>query len=712
MDSPIHRHYSSRVIRRCIPSLVLLIVLASGDLHADSVTILFDASYSLSLQSDGHTRIDRLRDELDSWMSEQPLSTRYALLVGEHRGDVTQRLPYPATSRQVSLALREVAPWGAVDLLRAIERAASTASAIAIANDESHVTLLLVTDGEDIAALMPPRPLRLPENVVFEAIALPSTSPASVHPMLDTLAERHELRMPDTDSPPGPAAEPSRVPRAEQPSAQGESSLLVRWARAARWVFSATLLLGLIALAKALWLHRRRLAVVERHNSRPPILELDMRGPIGRSTARVATYPCVLAADTGVAPLELVERDSAIVVRSGDTIRINGVRRTEHPIEVGDQIRCGTTRVIVREVARTKPVRAPRPRHRRYAVAPAVAAAAAILAFVLAAPSDATTAPSRATSPPLPAASQQSQPETTQTLPTLALPAVIGPADPLPQVRLDYLAFHAHPDDEALDFGALLARLHARGLSGAVVIMTDGESGLDQHPWREVDEIYPDYRLTGTDLAGVRIEEAREAVGWLGSSYYLRLGLPNHPYNTWLDELAPLEVIERWGGAQHLVSRIEGIIAHFQPRVVISPDGPGPALEHFEHQATGILVARAVDRIFELPGDSLEAHIVAVDPLQPSGYENLIRVSPWTPEQDGTVPRLRQLFALRAHRTQRDATVIGVETRLTLPYDYVLVRKGRRDIVSRLFGDDAVNGLSDSAQPRVVVPREDLTEHR
>ncbi len=724
MDSPVHRHYSSGVIRRCIPSLLLLIVLASGGLHADSVTILFDASYSLSLQSDGRTRIDLLRDELDWWMSEQPLSTRYALLVGEHKDDVRLRLPYPATSRQVSLALREIAPWGSIDLMRAIERAASTASAIALAHDDSPAKLLLVTDGEDLAALMPPRPLRLPENVVFEAIALRSTSPASVRPMLDALAERHEPPMIDSGSPPPSAADPTRVPRAQQSLEQAERTLLVRWASVARWVFTATLFLGLIALAKASGWHRRRVAVVERHNSRPPVLQLEIRGPSGRRIERVETYPCVLASDTGTAPLELLEREGAIIVQGGDGIRINGMGRTDHPINAGDQIRCGTTRLIVREVELAKPVRVPRPPHRRYAVAPAVAAAAAILAFTVTALAESAAAPPSADVPPSPAAPHQGEPETMQTrepvagatrtptLPSLALPVAIGPADRLPQVQLDYLAFHAHPDDEALDFGALLARLHSRGLSGAVVIMTDGESGLDQHPWREIDETYPDYRLTGPALASVRIDETREAVGWLGSSYYLRLGLPNHPYSTWLDELAPLEVIERWGGAQYLVARIEGIIRHFRPRLVISPDGPGPAVEHFEHQATGILVDRAVDRIFDLPGNPVQTHIVVVDPLQPSGYENLIPVSPWTPAQDGSVPRLRQLLALRAHRTQRDATVIGVETRMTLPSDYVLVRRGDHDTVRGLFGEAAVSATENAVRPDLSLPRENLTEHR
>lgn len=725
MDSQVHRHYSSRVIRRFVLFLLPLMLIAPRYLHSDSVTILFDASYSLSLHSDGRTRIDRLRDELDRWMSEQPLSTRYALLVAEHQAVVRQLLPYPATSRQVSLALREVAPWGSVDLFRVTEQAARTASSIALANDEAHATLLLLTDGEDIGALMPPRPVRLPENVELKAIVLPSTSPASVLPLLDALTEQHTLTGPDPEAVPMP--EPSII-RTEQPPQRSEHAALVRWARVARWVFATTFLLGLTAVARAAGIHRRRVAIAERHNNRPPILQLEIRRSSGRETVRVEDYPRALDVDGGAAPLEFTEREGAIVVSSRDAIRINGMRRIDHLIDSGDQIRCGTTRVAVRDIARTKPVRVPRSRHGRYGVVPAAAAAVAILSFIVAPPSESTVTAS-ATAVPAPSAeSRRSEPETTQvrrppvstvtpsgptpTLPTLTLPATVRPADPLPQARVDYLAIHAHPDDEALYFGALLARLHARGLTGAVVILTDGESGLDQHPWRDIDDTYPDHRLAGIDLANVRIAEARESIGWLGGSFYLRLGLPNHPYNTWLDELSPLEVIERWGGEDHLVSRIEKIIRHFQPRVIIGPDGPGPALEHFEHQATGILVARAVDRVYASPDNPVEAHIVAIDPRQPSGYDDLISISPWTIAQDGTVPRLRQFLALRAHRTQRDATVIGLETRLSLPYDYVLVRRGDRDTVRRLFGSAVANGSADAAPPDLAVPHEDLTGHR
>ncbi len=703
----------------------MMILLPLVRLDAVSVTILFDASYSLSLRSGGRARIEELREALDLWMSGQPLSTRYALLVAEHRAEVAQRLPYPATSRQVSLSLREVVPWGAVDLVRAIEQAARTASSIAVANEEPHARLLLLTDGEDFAALLPPRPVQIPPNVVFESITLASTSPASVLPLLDALAAHPGSLPSDPPAVSDPVPRPTPTPRLTQAD-RVEPTLIGRWAGIARWVFVATLLFGLLAVAKAAASHRRRLRIVERHNARPPVLGLELRGPAGRSGVRIGSYPHLLTVAADMAALEFRVQDDTIRISCPVAIRVNGIARTDHSLETGDQIRAGAVRLFVREIERTRPVRAPRARHRRYALAPAAAAAVAVLAFILAEPREsaaAVSAPETAVLAPAttrqPESAGRAQPDrplvhtttSAPALPMLTLPAVVGPADPLPPARLDYLAFHAHPDDEALDFGGLLARLHASGLSGAVVIMTDGESGLDQHPWREVDDTYPAYRLAGADLARVRIAEAREAIGWLGGSYYLRLGLPNHPYNTWLDVMTPQEVIEAWGG-ERVVERIDELIRHFRPRFVISPDGPGPGREHFEHEATGIIVARALERIDGSAASPVQAHIVPIDPLQPDGYDDLIRVSPWTPAADGSIPRLRQLLALRAHRTQRDATVIGVETRLALPYDYVLLRSGEPQIVRRLFGAAILQRAHETADEVDPVPRADLTEHR
>jgi LmbE family N-acetylglucosaminyl deacetylase len=212
--------------------------------------------------------------------------------------------------------------------------------------------------------------------------------------------------------------------------------------------------------------------------------------------------------------------------------------------------------------------------------------------------------------------------------------------------------------------------MNSAGLRGAVLLLTDGGAGRDQYPWRDTDTHYPPYDLVGEELAETRVAEAREAIGWLGTAYYLRYGLVNHPYNSIEEELSPQDIIGIWDPAGELVERLATTIRALQPEILLSPDGPAETYEHFEHEASGILVRRALERLRAEDADPVRLHLLAVDPLQTASYDELFAMSPWDRAADGTVPRLRQIYALRAHRTQRDASVVGVETRMALPLEY------------------------------------------
>ena len=708
---------------------------------------------------DGRPRIEHLREALETWLSDQSAGAQYSLLSVRHASDIEERLPYPATARQVSAAAAQIAPWGATDLAASIEAAAHFASSTAASNGEPYAKLLVVTDGDDVTTLLSPRLPVLPDNVLFTSISIPATSPASSRRLLDLLAERYGMPRaravpvpdrtpresespadpPSDASPQAPVAVAHPEPSGSAGSHAAPEGLIVRWARFARWAFVAFVLLGAAGVAKASSTHRRRVRQVEEHNARPPLMRLEIRGPSGRGEVVIDRYP--MATGAGSAAIDhpdctalqtrvtFTTRGGSVMMSCEQRVTVNGAGRYTHEVADGDQIRIGQVRLSVAGISRPKPIRHPRPRHRRYPIAPAAAAAAATFAFVIV-PSElpavrsidahdtghvpavagpavagrAVAGPAMGAEAPVVAAAPR-EPESEQGLvprmlppdhlPALRLPVVIEPSDPLPDVTLDYVAFHAHPDDESLDFGALLSRLHHEGLAGAVVVMTDGESGRDQFPWRDISGRYPDHPLTGPSLARVRIEETREAIGWIGASYYLRIGLPNFPYNSIRDELSAAQVIDRWGGRADLVGRVASIIEHFRPRIVISPSEPGPAYEHFEHQATGILVAAAVDRLARSGVSPVQVHFIAVDARQPGGYDDLIAVSPWVPSLDGSIPRLRQLLALRAHRTQRDATVVGVETRLALPYDYFVVRTDDESIIAELLGAALVSG-----QPR------------
>lgn len=251
---------------------------------------------------------------------------------------------------------------------------------------------------------------------------------------------------------------------------------------------------------------------------------------------------------------------------------------------------------------------------------------------------------------------------------------------------VDILFVHAHPDDEALDYGALLAAAEAAGKRVGVVLFTDGNAGLDQFPWRGVDSEYPTWRMRDAELSTVRIEEASRAMTRLGADLYVRLGLPNHPYSGIEEELSVDEVTARWGGRAALTEIVADIIDRLSPTLLVSPDGRSEAYEHFEHEAVGEITAAALR---SLGGNAaVRAHLAPVDPLQTDAYRDVLAFDAWERPAGATL-RYRdvQLAALREHQTQRDASVIGIEVRQGLRYEYyrALSWRPRRGIPAPSF---------------------------
>ena len=62
-------------------------------------------------------------------------------------------------------------------------------------------------------------------------------------------------------------------------------------------------------------------------------------------------------------------------------------------------------------------------------------------------------------------------------------PRVVRPGEPIPEEQVDVLFIHAHPDDESIDFGTLMALCEDAGLTTALVLMTDGEGGIYQQDY-------------------------------------------------------------------------------------------------------------------------------------------------------------------------------------------------------------------------------------
>ena len=249
---------------------------------------------------------------------------------------------------------------------------------------------------------------------------------------------------------------------------------------------------------------------------------------------------------------------------------------------------------------------------------------------------------------------------------------VIPPGRKPEYFKADILFIHAHPDDESIDFGSLMAMASRSNKRIVTLLLTDGESGLDLYPERKVGDIYPARDLKGGALSQVRVVEAARALSILGSEMYIRWGLENRPYNSKADEVPPDEVIRGWGGEEQLVERLIEVLEGFRPTIVVSPDRHSKAYEHFEHEAVGQLVQSALERLRRDSGVSfVKGHIVSIDPHQVDRYSGVTNVdAKATDGQSGLAYRAIQALALKEHVTQRDAAVIAVSRLSHLPEEY------------------------------------------
>ena len=255
--------------------------------------------------------------------------------------------------------------------------------------------------------------------------------------------------------------------------------------------------------------------------------------------------------------------------------------------------------------------------------------------------------------------------------------ASFGPLDEPEFFDADMMFIHAHPDDEAIDFGGLMARMSRLGRRIVTVIFTDGESGIDTYPDRLVNDVYPPHDLSGSELATVRRMELERSLLVLGSDHYLRLGLPNSPYDGIRDVIDPADVAMRWGG-DSLVDQIARLIEGYQPDVVVSPDGPTEdAIEHFEHEAVGLIVERALERLARA-GDAsfLEGHLTSLDPKFVHLFADAQGLDvTGTDSQSSLTFRGIQIEALKQHVTQADAATIAVKVIENLAFEHYLARQ-------------------------------------
>jgi N-acetyl-1-D-myo-inositol-2-amino-2-deoxy-alpha-D-glucopyranoside deacetylase len=125
------------------------------------------------------------------------------------------------------------------------------------------------------------------------------------------------------------------------------------------------------------------------------------------------------------------------------------------------------------------------------------------------------------------------------------------------------LAVHAHPDDECLSTGGILARYAAEGARTVLVTCTDGAVG----------EISDPALATPENLVEVRAGELDEAVRILGVSRLVKLGYRDSGMAGTADNNHPASFHQ--ASFDEAVERVVRIVREEQPQVVVTYDERG-----------------------------------------------------------------------------------------------------------------------------------------
>src|SRR5438132_2394706 len=120
------------------------------------------------------------------------------------------------------------------------------------------------------------------------------------------------------------------------------------------------------------------------------------------------------------------------------------------------------------------------------------------------------------------------------------------------------LAVHAHPDDECIGTGGVLARYAVEGVRTVLVTCTDGAVG----------EISDPALATPENLAEVRARELDESVRILGVSRLVKLGYRDSGMAGTADNAHPASFHQ--ASFDEAVERVVRVVRDEQPQVIVT----------------------------------------------------------------------------------------------------------------------------------------------
>jgi len=233
------------------------------------------------------------------------------------------------------------------------------------------------------------------------------------------------------------------------------------------------------------------------------------------------------------------------------------------------------------------------------------------------------------------------------------------------------MAVHAHPDDEVISTGGILAKYSDEGVRTVVVTCTDGSQGfgpggvLPGEPGHDLDA-----------LAAVRRRELNESCSLLGVSHLELLGYRDSGMMGWAGNQSPDAF---WNAPlDEAAAALVALIERYEPQVVVTYDADSGGYGHPDHVQTHRVTMAALERT-DLPSKvyftarnrasaermaEMRERLHLPPRRRPAGTEGSVRQTPaGIPESaittviDVNAVVDRKRAALEAHASQLSETV-------------------------------------------------------
>jgi len=166
------------------------------------------------------------------------------------------------------------------------------------------------------------------------------------------------------------------------------------------------------------------------------------------------------------------------------------------------------------------------------------------------------------------------------------------------------LAVHAHPDDESISTGGILAKYSAKGLRTVLAYGTRGEAGDILNP----QFVSPKPGLNIKEIRAIELEAAVKVLA-VGAVYFLGYrdsGMAGSPDNDHPHAFVQADI-------QEATARLVEIIRRVRPQVIVTYNEKGTYL-HPDH----IMANRVTLRAFQASGEAQFEIGEALEPWQPS----------------------------------------------------------------------------------------------